>query len=383
MSYQWIDIGSIPRIGENQTVIVFGAGNGFEEFRDYLAAQSRVPAILAVVDNDPTMWGKYVHGIKIYEPAGLTDFFSRYNKPKIIITTVSGKESVSEQLREMNFQDGVDFFNIGCFPDLSIDNAATLFQMNERFHFLKKGLRVLHVGPGGFLGFECALAAYGCTMASIDAYSFSLKYPFDDASLLKYKQAKQKLLSLAADLKFNTKTIAKSWDSLFHKNDIGEYILDPGRITYLYPFRFSELPFQDASLDLVTSFAVLEHVRAPDSAIHEIHRVLKPGGYSFQKIITRDHRSFGAVGNYTPTSYMNYSASEWEQVNKNKFYQNRLTPYHWKEKFSDSGFDMVANTTLETYPIPDDEFQSFDHVFKRIPRTYLEETACLLLHKKL
>jgi SAM-dependent methyltransferase len=41
-----------------------------------------------------------------------------------------------------------------------------------------------------------------------------------------------------------------------------------------------ELPFGDASMDVVACFQVLEHLRRPDVALSEIHRVLKPGGYA-------------------------------------------------------------------------------------------------------
>jgi SAM-dependent methyltransferase len=38
------------------------------------------------------------------------------------------------------------------------------------------------------------------------------------------------------------------------------------------------LPFPDASFDLVTSFQVIEHVADPGPYLHEIRRVLRPGG---------------------------------------------------------------------------------------------------------
>lgn len=41
------------------------------------------------------------------------------------------------------------------------------------------------------------------------------------------------------------------------------------------------LPFSDNSQDAIICIAVLEHVENPIKAMHEIQRVLKPGGYCF------------------------------------------------------------------------------------------------------
>jgi SAM-dependent methyltransferase len=41
------------------------------------------------------------------------------------------------------------------------------------------------------------------------------------------------------------------------------------------------LPFADGSFDVVTSWAVIEHVRDPHAAMREVHRVLKPSGLFF------------------------------------------------------------------------------------------------------
>ena len=45
----------------------------------------------------------------------------------------------------------------------------------------------------------------------------------------------------------------------------------------------TRLPFPDASFDVVMSFDVFEHIRESDAHLHEVHRVLVPGGrYLFQ-----------------------------------------------------------------------------------------------------
>lgn len=44
---------------------------------------------------------------------------------------------------------------------------------------------------------------------------------------------------------------------------------------------FTELPFRDASFDLLTAKHTLEHVRWPRQALAELARVLRPGGVAF------------------------------------------------------------------------------------------------------
>lgn len=61
------------------------------------------------------------------------------------------------------------------------------------------------------------------------------------------------------------------------------------------------LPFRDETFDLVLCTEVLEHLHAPDSALREMHRVLKPRG---KLILTTP---FAYAIHYAPTDYWRYT----------------------------------------------------------------------------
>lgn len=43
-------------------------------------------------------------------------------------------------------------------------------------------------------------------------------------------------------------------------------------------FEFDKLPFENNSIDIIVSLAVIEHIENPDNFLSEIFRILKPGG---------------------------------------------------------------------------------------------------------
>lgn len=53
-----------------------------------------------------------------------------------------------------------------------------------------------------------------------------------------------------------------------------------------------KLPYEDASIDIVFSFSVIEHVTSHDKMLAEIGRVLRPGATPSSKGLTGFHRSY-------------------------------------------------------------------------------------------
>jgi 2-polyprenyl-3-methyl-5-hydroxy-6-metoxy-1,4-benzoquinol methylase len=77
---------------------------------------------------------------------------------------------------------------------------------------------------------------------------------------------------------------ALGWEA--HGVDISEWAVEEGRrrgVGNLAVGAATDLPHEDESFDFVTSIDVIEHLEPWDSQamVHEIHRVLRPGGLAF------------------------------------------------------------------------------------------------------
>jgi len=381
MDYNWIEIDKLPLLADADTIILFGAGEGTRQLLHYFKHSGPRPRTLAIADNDRSMWGRTFRDLPIINPADIPDLLKQHSRCRVLVTTVSGREAVKAQLSAMGLAEGSHFFNLGCYPSNAMANLKTLLEADAGHHFLAPGSSILHGGPGGFLGLECGLSALGHTVYSLDAFGFSMHYPDISAVMKKYQEAEKQFLVLAESLGYASQPLKPAWNKLFLKQGANFY-LDTKRINYLFPYSFEQLPFQADSLDLVLSFDVLEHVSSPDQVVSEIRRVLKPGGFCFHRIMTRDHRSFSAIDGYTPLSFAQYSPEQWQALVADKFHQNQVLPFQWEAKFKNRGFEIIEHTVLDHYDMPDAEYDTMHVSFKQISRERLGEINCLQLLRR-
>lgn len=382
MEYSWIDTESLPCLKPGERIILFGGGQGTVELLHYLAENKMALEILGVVDNDPTMWGKTLQGIPILSPQNIPSI----PWDRIIVTTVSGREAVALQLESMGYEEHVHFCRIGTYPFLSMSNVLTLLDLHAVHPFLHRGDRVLHIGPGGFLGTEVALYCLGYLPLSMDAYSFAVQYPDVTSRLAQYSNVLNSILRMPQAALVGEDMIRARYAELLTVQEDGRAVLNTERLPYIMPARYSTMPLPDASLDVVCSFAVLEHVRHPALALRQTARVLKPGGFAAHRILTRDHRSFSTLEGYHPFSYLNESQEGWEDITKDKFYQNRVLPAEWKALFESNGFDVLHYKELETYRLSSAQIAGLHSDFKTpdgmLPERFSGAVNCDILARK-
>jgi SAM-dependent methyltransferase len=97
-----------------------------------------------------------------------------------------------------------------------------------------------------------------------------------------------------------------------------------------------------ASLDMIYSMSVLEHIREPRATIDNLYRLLRPGSWCFHSIDMRDHRNFNL-----PLEFLRYRDEELPRFN---IRDNRLRASDYVREFEQAGFTIqylgYANPTV-------------------------------------
>lgn len=375
MSVDWIDT-EVMRDLYDESILLFGAGRGSEELLRWMETSRPGSRVVAIADNDPSLWGKTLQDYPIISPRKIREFAFQ----KIVVTSVSGARAIELQLRDMGF-DGTELLQAGRYPSGYLTNFRTLKEELRAINRWTEGRRCLHVGPGGFLGLECLLYAMGADrVSSVDKFAFAIRYPEITSRMADYNRIRE-LIPHEIDSVDDLKKALGRFDDLLVRRGDGVYV-DASKVDFRFPVDVCSMPFPRESFDLVISFAILEHVESPDLAVSEIARVLKKGGVAYHTIVTADHRSFSAVEGFTPFSFRAYSSQEWEAIAGKKFYQNRLLPLQWVRLFEETGLTAEKYTVEEHAELPDEVLSGFHPDFHLFSKEDLCDVNCRIVAVK-
>ncbi len=128
---------------------------------------------------------------------------------------------------------------------------------------------------------------------------------------------------------------------------------DRGRVARLKPEVFEAwgelvaeaLPLPSESVDVVFSFAVLEHVKQPDAVLARSYALLRPGGWCYHAIDLRDHGDFSR-----PVDFLTLTEEEYLQATGGN--ENRLRASQYLERFQKAGFEVVSARCRDR-PLPE------------------------------
>jgi hypothetical protein len=138
--------------------------------------------------------------------------------------------------------------------------------------------------------------------------------------------------------------------------------------------------FQSESYDTIYSTDVLEHVHRNTlpEYVHDIGRLLKPGGYSIQKIDMHDHLSFYDK-DASVKNYLRYSNKVWKYYFENKVqYFNLVQRSEWLELFNKAGLELINENVRQA----DISSLRINEQFRHLSKQDLECASIRIVHRK-
>ena len=228
--------------------------------------------------------------------------------------------------------------------------AAVLRQLAEPLAatgFRARGATVAELGPRRTPDLAAALALAGAGRAT--GFDTSLHVPADAAATARYVRLVELLAHPGHPFPESVGTTAR---------DLVARSVDTSRPRLPIAFtRYdgTRLPVRHASLDLVVSKSVLEHVRLKDvdPLLGEVARVLRPGGRAVHIIDLRDHLHIegdeGVSGDWLEA--LRYPEWLYRAMFSNRSTSiNRLRRTQWIDRFERAGLGVVCATTV-TFPL--------------------------------
>lgn len=181
------------------------------------------------------------------------------------------------------------------------------------------GRTVVEVGPGGDFALEIALMGLGAARTiAIDR----------DASLMPARSARIRALHerVAAEFGVPLSSLGGPHDGL--RPAFCQYLVGKGIE------REDRVPA--GSVDVISSFAVLEHLFRLDRAFAAMRRLLKPGGWMIHKVDLRDHTDFDR-----PLDFLRYPQWLWLLSRWKWSYMNRMRWSAYPPILGRNGFHLA------------------------------------------
>lgn len=203
-----------------------------------------------------------------------------------------------------------------------------------------EGKRLLEIGTGWYPTLPACFAIAGASSC----------LTFDVRRLLDWGLTRRMLLRLekhlpemAAKADASESGFRERWARIVAARDLEEFLRISG-IDYRAPEDAAATSVADASVDVVFSNSVLEHVpRAVIGALmREARRVLRPGGIAMHSVNCGDHYAY-FDRSITQIHYLRYSELHFSLWNNSLQYQNRMRANEFVEIAEQAGLRTVLN----------------------------------------
>jgi SAM-dependent methyltransferase len=170
--------------------------------------------------------------------------------------------------------------------------------------------RVLEIGPGRSLGVAALFVKTGCS----DAVAIDADHWLD------------------------------ATEKFYEQLDVADVL---ARVAYVCPMPLEDASFPEGHFDLIISHVVAEYFRDPDAAVHNIIRMLAPGGVSLHQIRLQGHWK-----SRHPSDFLRPSERAWRMATSHRHGQpNRWRLSDWAAAFERHGAPIVETQVPRRAPI--------------------------------
>lgn len=161
----------------------------------------------------------------------------------------------------------------------------------------------------------------------------------------------------------------------------GRELLAHCQIAYYAPSDTGRINLPDASIDLVYSNAVFEHVPGPalEGIVAECYRLLRPGRETIHQIDLSDHFSHSDPS-LSALHFLQFSEAQFAHYNNPILYQNRLRAPAYRQLFTAGGFEICQwhpQHSPKAHPLP-----TIHPHFAAVPAGEITITALRLIARK-
>lgn len=251
-----------------------------------------------------------------------------------VLSAVPGGVRVNDRLQRLW---GMRDFDAHVQSKIEDDGFVFLSHLAE-LGISASGLDYLEIGTGWFPTLPVCFSLCGAASCTT----------FDSVRHLNRRLTFRMLAVIASELRpiaehgrQHLDDVRKRFDALATADSLEE-LLNSAGITYRAPDDAVATALPAASVDVVFSNSVLEHV-PPDvirQLMKESCRVLRPGGLAIHAVNCGDHYAY-FDRSITPINYLRYPERRWHFWNNTLQYQNRLRPQDFLDAAEEAGLEIV------------------------------------------
>ena len=226
-------------------------------------------------------------------------------------------------------------------PRVYVERASDIIAKVRKYDIIKPGDKLLELGTG-WLHWESTVLRlfYDVEVSLFDVWDnrqFSVfqRYFAEFATIIDREIEMKEPQRARAHSLLGALARAKSFEDVYGM--LGHrYIVNPKGTLDMFP---------DDYFSFVFSCSVLEHIHKDivASVIRGLHRVLRPGGYSFHVIDLSDHLAHYDEKKVSLKNYLRYSDAVWRAFFQNDVqYFNRVQRPEWLVDFEQAGFALLG-----------------------------------------